>query len=305
MFAVSALAVVTLTVAFVSSSSNSCYWYVDGLREDWFSQDDVFAFKTNDQQEFRGYIDNGVVAKMDVRKDHGNLHLVYFKTKATDWERQTQIREIVRDDQFDKSYPVITKFSSAPNTENLWYVADDQVLITFRAAQPDREMLEHFQMKYGLTPINDPSKLPAGGTYSYVFQWDAKTTGSSSTVDLACKMWLQDSLTILNAEPGLLKIYDGYTSTDEPELNTGGADKFYVVNFRETQLQAFFNINSTAGKLHFRVFDLFGRDFIDEPIESEDTQVMVDISNLPAGIYFSCIARPDGSVVVSQRFRKL
>lgn len=302
-------AVVVSTLAFVSSSTNSTYWYVDAVKEVWFVQEDVYAFRTNDNKAFEGFLDNSVVEKVMFRENYPDkLHFVYFKETASEWDIQGVIRGIERDVQFSRSFPTITRFNSASYKDGLWYAADDQLLVTFKGGTPDKQTLDRFMDRYDLVAMNDPSSLPAGGNYSYIFKWDATDMTIENGILLARAIYLADSNLVMNVEPNLLRAYDqgdGTFLSNENGANVEESveDKYYVVNDADQKLKAFFNINSTNKQMYFRVLDLYGREFYLSEVNAMDTQHQVDISVLPTGMYFSCISDKNGKVLVSQRFR--
>lgn len=299
-------AVVVSTLAFVSSSTSSTYWFVDGVKEVWFVQDDVYAFRTTDNKAYEGAIDNSIVEKVVYREHYPDkLHFVYFKPSASEWDRQSIIRNIEHNVQFMRSFPTITRFNTASYKDGLWYAADDQLLVTFRGGTPSKQALDRFMDKYDLVAMNDPSSLPEGGNYSYIFKWDASDLSIENSILSARAMYLADSSIVLNVEPNLLRAFD---QGDGTFLSNGSniesaEDKFYVVNDADQQLKAFFNINSTSKQMFFRVLDLYGREFYLSEVDAQDTQHQVDISILPTGMYFSCITDKNGKVMVSQRFR--
>lgn len=299
-------AFVVSTLAFVSSTANSTYWYVDGMKDVWFVQDDVYAFRTVDNNTFSGSIDYSVVDKMVFRENYPDkLHLVYFKSTASDWDKQNVIRDIEHSTQFSRTFPTITRFNTASYEDGLWYVADDQLLVTFKGGNPSEQTLDRFMNKYDLVAMNDPSNLPDGGNYSYIFKWDASDLTIENSILTAREMYIEDSSILSNVEPNLLRAFD---QGDGTFLSTGAteeieADKFYVVNDDNSELKAFFNVSSSTSKMQFRVLDLQGREFYVSNIDAQDTQHRVNISMLTTGMYFSCITNENGKVIVSQRFR--
>lgn len=302
-------------VGFVAQSSSSTYWYVDGVKDTWFMQEDVYAFRTNDLAEFRGGFSDAIVEQVVFRKNYPDkLHLVYFKSGTSDWDRQNTINQIKDDAQFSRDFPVITRFNTATYQDGLWYVSDDQLLVTFRGGAPGESALKTWTGKHGLVTMHNPSNLPEGGNYSYIFKWDAQDADIQNGILLARQIYLQDSSVLLNVEPNLIKAYDEYAEPVTPApISTSVAsidgesttDKFYVVNEHNTELQVFFNINSTKNNLQFSIFDLQGRQHHFRPIDWQETQLRADIANLPAGVYFSCILNEGGQIMVSQRFRKI
>lgn len=294
------------TVAFVSHSASTTYWYVDGIRDNWFIQEDVYAFTTPDGSRYIGYVDNGVVANHDFQN---GVNLIYFKSQATEWERDRQIRDIKGDSDFAHENPVVTRFTMAPYKEGLWYVAGDKVLVTFQQGKVDNSVIEHISQKYDLNLMNDPSGMPDGGIYSYIFSRNESAFQQENIIELARNMYLQDSLLIRNAEPDLMRIYEINTTVEESEpgehLNSG--DEFYMVNEHNTRLEAYFTVTSTQQSLQFIVTDLFGRNmYVGELGRGgmADSHI-VDIAHLSQGTYFGTIIASDGQVIASRKFQKL
>ena len=301
------IAIVLSTLAFVSSTTSSTYWYVDGVKDVWFVQEDVYAFRTTDSEVYKGNIDYSIVDKVIFRDNYPDkLHFVYFKESASSWDRQGIIRNIEHHAQFSRAFPTITRFNTASYKDGLWYAADDQLLVTFKGGTPDKQTLSRFMNKYGLVAMNDPSNLPEGGNYSYILKWDASDMSIENSILSARAMYLADSNMVLNVEPNLLRAYD---QGDGTFLSTGSndklveEDKFYVMNEGNNELQVFFNIHSSDQQMFLRVLDLYGREFYVSEVDVQDNQHRVDISVLPSGMYFSCITDESGKVLVSQRFQ--
>lgn len=304
-----AFAMVASIVGFVAQSASSTYWFVDGIKDTWFIQEDVYAFRTNDLEKFEGEIDDAIVEQIVFRSNYPDkLHLVYFKEDVYAWDKQSFREKIQSHPQFLRDFPVVTRFNSASYKDGLWYVSDDQLLVTFRGGAPKESTLKQWKNKHELVAMNNPENMPEGGNYSYIFKWDAQDTYIQNGVLLARDIYLEDSSIIINVEPNLIKAYDEYADpimSVRENVQEGAADKYYVVNEGNSQLQAFFNINTTREQLEFRILDLQGRQFFNKILNWQDTQVRADIATLPSGVYFSCIANARGEILVSQRFRKL
>lgn len=294
------------TVAFVSHSASTTYWYVDGVRDNWFIQEDVYAFTTPDNSKYIGYIDNAVVANHDFQN---GVNLVYFKSTASEWERDRQIRDIKHDSDFAHENPAVTRFTMAPYKEGLWYVAGEKVLVTFQQGKVDHATVDYINDKYNLNLINDPWEMPDGGIYSYIFQRNDAIYQTENIIELARNMYLQDSTLIANAEPDLMRIYDVNTSVETSETleEVSGSDQFYMVNEHDTRLEAYYTVTSTSQSLQFIITDLFGRNMYVAELGQggmADSHI-VDIAHLSQGTYFGTIIAADGKVIASRKFQKL
>lgn len=300
------------SVGFISSSQQTYFWYKNGEKDVWQVQGDVFAFTTNDGHAYAGYVDHSLVDSIYFRAQYPDkLQLVYFKGGTSFADRNSYINGIRQSSHYQRSYPVVTRFNTAPYTEGLWYVADNQILVTFRNGNPSAVDLSKFKNQYALTQLNDPSNLPAGGVYSYIFSWDVNNHAITNSLDYCQLIYEHDSTLVANAEPNLIKAYrelykpDDYLSAQTIETSGEEELNYYIYLENNSNLSAYFDFKNQRSSYHFVVVDLFGREYTNQALENGHSFIQVDVSELAAGVYVSCLVDDNGAVQATQKFRKI
>lgn len=287
------------------------YYYAQGEKLYWQSQYDVYAFRTVDNDTFKGIIDSAVVDQIHFRANYPDkLHLVYFSANSSNWQRLQVIDDIEHDIAFACSFPVVTMFENTPASAGMWYVADDQIMVMFKNDSLRTAHLERIKNEYGLTQINDPSNLPAGGTYAYVLQWDINDNVIENSVELSRMMYEHDSSIFLSVEPNLIRGYEPVWVEDSSEVSTNvnnidsesTAATLYVVNIASGILGVHFSTNEP--QYVFRMYDFFGRLLTERHLTAADKRVDINASHLSSGIYFGTLETLNGQPLATVKFLK-
>lgn len=306
------LGAVIITAAFAfKSSSTDPYYYANGQKVYWQTQYDMYAFRTVGEVEFTGVLDSMVVDRVEFRGNYPDkLHLVYFSRNSSNWQRLQVIDDIQHHIAYSHDFPVVTMFDNTPSDAGLWYVADDLIMVMFKNDSLRNVHLPRIISEYNLTQINDPSQLPAGGNYAYIFKWDVLDETVVNSIELCREMFERDSTVLWSVEPNLIRGYElgtiedtdtAETATDVYDLNSeSSAPTFYVFNQGGQTLQAHFKVKES--RYYFRVYDLFGRLLIERHLSSDSERVDVNINHLTRGIYFSTLETLEGKPFATVKF---
>jgi hypothetical protein len=302
--------IITAALAFKAESTDPFY-YANGQKIYWQTQYDMYAFRTADDDTFKGVLDSTVVDRVEFRGNYPDkLHLVYFSRNSSNWQRLQIVDDIEHDAAFIRSFPVVTMFDNTPSEAGLWYVADDMLMVMFKNDSIRQANLPRILDEYHLTQINDPSQLPSGGIYAYIFKWDVSDTAIVNSIELSREMFERDSTVLWSVEPNLIRGYEPVwledndttdTTTDVYDLDSESATPtFYVFNQGGQTLQAHFQVKES--RYYFRVYDLFGRLLVERHLSSETTSANININHLTRGIYFSTLETLDGKPFATVKF---
>lgn len=302
--------IVTAAFAFRTEITDPFY-YANGQKVYWQTQYDMYAFRTVGEVPFTGDLDTTVVDRMEFRDNYPDkLHLVFFKPNSSNWQRLQVMDDIEHHVAFSHAFPVITMFDNTPSEAGLWYVADDLLMVMFKNDSIRNIHLPRIIAEYNLTQINDPSQLPAGGNYAYIFKWDIWDDAIVNSVELSREMYERDSAVLWSVEPNLIRGYEPVWVEDSDTTETAtnvysmdseaSAPTFYVFNQGGQTLQAHFKVKES--KYYFRVYDLFGRLLIERHLSSDSKRVDVNIGHLSRGIYFSTLETLDGKPFATVKF---
>ncbi len=306
------LGAVIITAAFAFKSANpDPFYYANGSKVYWQTQYDMYAFRTVGEIGFDGLLDSTVVDRVEYRGSYPDkLNLVFFSRNSSNWQRLQIIDDIQRHISFSHDFPVVTMFDNTPSEAGLWYVADDMIMVMFKNDSIRNVHLPRITDEYNLTQINDPSQLPAGGNYAYIFKWDIYDETVENSIELSRSMFERDSAVLWSVEPNLIRGYepvwleDSDTAeavTDVYDLDSeASAPTFYVFNQSGQTLQAHFKVKES--RYYFRVYDLFGRLLIERHLSSETEHVDVNINHLSRGIYFSTLETLEGKPFATVKF---
>jgi uncharacterized protein YneR len=284
---------------------SSLYWYYNGQELRWSAQPDVFVFRMKDHKAFIGPVDEAIVEATEFRNDDPDkLNIFFFRNGTSQSEINGIIAQVKETAGFEAEFPAITMLPAAAYTENMWYFANDRLIVQFRSDSLARAHVTAFKQRYSLVQTNDVSNLPAGGIYAYIFQF-TPGTGYQNVLELTQTIYQQDSSFVLSAEPNLVKIYrqpvSGVTSTAD-EQNATFEEEFYVVNDREQTLQAYFKLKPQ--QLNFSAYDIFGRQVYIQKVPAGEKHIDLDISTFSPGIYFACMEDANGQPLYVRKFRK-
>lgn len=310
--AVFSFGAVIITAAFAFKQANpDPFYYANGDKVYWQTQYDMYAFRTVGEQEFDVKLDSTVVDRVEFRSGYPDkLNLVFFSDNSSNWQRLQVIDDIQRHIAYSRDFPVVTMFDNTPSEAGLWYVADDLIMVMFKNDSLRDIHLPRIKEDYSLTQINDPSQMPAGGNYAYIFKWDIWDEAVINSIELSREMFERDSAVLWSVEPNLIRGYEPAwvedsdtteTLTDVYDLDSeSSAPTFYVFNQSGQTLQAHFKVKES--RYYFRVYDLFGRLLIERHLSSENERVDVNINHLTRGIYFSTLETLNGKPFATVKF---
>lgn len=300
-----------VTMAFAFRWAEDPFYYANGEKLYWFPQYDVYAFRTVGDLSYKKALDHEVVERLDFRNNYPDkLHLVYFNQNSSNWQRLQVIDDIEQDIAFARSFPVITMFENTPSGEGMWYVADDMVMVMYKNDSVRQANESRIVSKYSLEQINDPSNLPAGGNYAYVYRWDVRDLTVENSVELSRIMYEQDSAVLWSVEPNLIRGFEPVWEEEEEEL-TGLAPSMHS----EATAATLYVSQPGGGMLNvhvicreprykFRMYDLLGRLLTERNLTADDTQIPINVSHLSGGVYFGTLETLSGQPFATVKFMK-
>lgn len=299
---------VTMAIAF--RHAEDPFYYANGEKLYWQTQYDMYAFRTVGDLRFNAGYDSSVVDRIEFRGNYPDkLNLLFFSPNSSNWQRLQVIDDIQNHITFNREFPVVTMFDNTPSEEGLWYVADDLIMVMFKNDSIAQAHLPRILDEYGLNQINDPSNLPAGGTYAYILKWDTRDLNIINSVELSRQMYERDSAVLWSVEPNLIRGYEPVwvedtdtMSTSSPSLHSeSSAATLYVVSQGDV-LNVYFKTREPQYLV--RVYDLFGRMLIQRHQTANDTQADINTSHLSGGIYFATLETNNGEPFATVKFLK-
>ena len=193
---------------------------------------------------------------------------------------------------------------SAAYSENLWYFANDLVMVTFISDSLASANAGRIATKYGLTQFSVPAGI-AGGNYTYIYSFTPNSTHPTG-LELSRTIYINENTVVSDVEPNLVKIYSQPQTTTTTGITApvNEREQFYVVNDGENTLRVYFQLHSVNENLSVRVYDMFGRRLANQRVSSAGNQVQIDISILSSGIYFASLEDSNGKPLFTRKFKK-
>lgn len=313
-----AAALLLLGISLISfrSDSDDLFWYVDGQPYYWETQQDVYAFRLKNDETAKFEISNPTVDRVQFRSDKKDkIQLVYFKENSSEFERQEVIGNIETSYNFDVSFPVITLFPNLTYKRAMWFVADDQLMVTFKENAIDSNGLQQFEIKHNLLCINKPYAMDqAHDFYTYIFKIDPQELVFTNAIQLARSIYIEESALIENIQPNLINAYeeDNQSSVDstvatsvETSITEKKENKFYLVKQSRNQIQVSINWEEDMPfQYSMNIYDLTGKKLFTKRINQQQIQFNLDLSAYPNGLYIANLEAENGLTVKQQKFRK-
>lgn len=298
--------VVMSLFSFMSVAEQEDYWYFySGQEIHWKAQPDVFVFRTKQHDQYTGVIASNAVEATTFRNDNPDrLNILFFKWASSQADRDAAIQAVKNDTSFEAEFPAMTMVPTVPYTENLWYFANDLVMVTFKSDSLANANVARMEQQYNLQTYSSPVGL-AGGNYSYIFRF-SPTTNNNGLV-LARALYANEHDILESAEPNLVKIYRDPVDTTVTGVPAQAQEKeqFYVVNEEDNNLRVYFKLHPRTEALTLKIYDLFGRQLYAQTTSTSDNRIKVGISSLSPGLYFASLESSNGKSLFVTKFRKL
>lgn len=196
-------------------TSNSCF-APDGREVTWYYQPDVYAFRLADSVEVPETFPRSIVRSAYTRSDMPDrLTILEFAEGVSDSVVQV-VKDAVRAwPGFECDFEVVRHVPGLPNSRRGWSAVDDQVLVTFRDPYIDETQIADFAARHHLALVRTPAPgLVPGYCHAYTFVVEAPfhcETGGRA-IDACRNIWLQDSASVMIAEPNLVMAYEPFTN---------------------------------------------------------------------------------------------
>ena len=292
--------------SFMSMEEQNGLWYFTGGQEiTWSPQPDVYVFRTLAHGQYAGTIDTTVVANTLFRSDNPDkINIFFFRSGASAAAIAAVEQSVKNDPSFETDFPAITMVPNADYSQNLWYFADDLVLITFKTDSIALANADRIAQKYNMQQFDSPAGI-AGGSYTYIFRFQPNNTYPDGLV-LSRTIYINEGPLLSGSEPNLVKVYSQpSTTTTGIQATADEKEQFYVVNDGENTLRVYYRLYSANNNNTLRVYDMFGRQLYAKSTQSTANQVLVDISSFSAGLYFASMEDATGKPLYTRKFRKL
>jgi subtilisin family serine protease len=196
-------------------SSNFCF-APDGREMVWYHQPDVFAFRLLGGGELPSGFPRSIVRAAYTRTDMPDrLSILEFAEGVGDSTVQAVKDAVQMWPDFECAFEVVRHVPGLPNTRRGWSPVDDQVLVTFRDPYIAPTQLADFAARHHLALARPPAPgLVPGYCHAYTFVVEAPyhcETGGRA-IDVCRNIWLQDSASVMIAEPNLVMAFEPYTN---------------------------------------------------------------------------------------------
>lgn len=196
-------------------SSNFCF-APDGREMVWYHQPDVFAFRLLGGGELPSGFPRSIVRAAYTRTDMPDrLSILEFADGVSDSIMQAVKDAVHMWPDFECAFEVVRHVPGLPNTRRGWSPVDDQVLVTFRDPFIDATQIADFAARHHLALARTPAPgLVPGYCHAYTFVVEAPfhcETGGRA-IDACRNIWLQDSASVMIAEPNLVMAFEPLTN---------------------------------------------------------------------------------------------
>jgi subtilisin family serine protease len=196
-------------------SSNHCF-APDGRQITWYHQPDVFAFRLLGSTELPVTFPRSIVRAAYTRTDMPDrLSILEFAEGIPDSTVQAVQAAVRMWPDFECAFEVVRHVPGLPNTRRGWSAVDDQVLVTFRDPYIAPAQIADFAARHHLALTRPPAPgLVPGHCHAYTFVVEAPyhcETGGRA-IDVCRRIWLQDSASVMIAEPNLVMAFEPFTN---------------------------------------------------------------------------------------------
>ncbi|MCH7535191.1 MAG: S8 family serine peptidase, partial [Bacteroidetes bacterium] len=240
-------------------------WYRYGEEIFWERQQDVFAFRLTDGQEFIKPTD---MVNVDSTTFHSSfsrqLNEVRFPQSSIEAEREAVRNSIRNLPNFDREVQSITQNPGLDNSAEKFYNLTDLVGVFFDDPFISLAEVQTFASDHNVTIHREPSANLAPGTHRY---YEFKVDEFEFSSDIARSMWLEDSSMIIAVEPDILLRWEVFTHLTCPledlMFNTNATQDYMWYIHGNTNLQG----NVVNGSpirsedAHARICDCWAQDF--------------------------------------------
>ena len=174
---------------------DSVFWYVNGHKDYWYIQQDVWVFRLINGQQYTSNCDPNVVEKVVYRDGaKQKYNEIHFKDNSIPNQREIEKQKIRADHLFRCELPVINKDRYEINNriKKNWMVVDQQILVTFIDDNPTNSIINNFKAKWGLILVHTPKRglIPRG---AYVFELiNNQCNLNKTSISLSADIYAQD-----------------------------------------------------------------------------------------------------------------
>ena len=186
------------------------YWYYQDEKYFHCDQDDVFAFRTINKDEFTGELDKEVVESTYFRIGvDSRYNVILFKQTASQVQIETVIDKIKSHPSFHVELPAITEYPQRISWCGSWGIVLDQIMVIFNVDSiVDYSLADSLSEKYHLLEWHYPT-VPSGYNPWFGFRMDPEGPDylTSNSMELSAKIYENESDLIESVEPNMSEIF--------------------------------------------------------------------------------------------------
>lgn len=189
------------------------WWDSHGVKAQWYSQDDVFAFKTfNDVRIV--YPNLPGVISVAQEKNWDGLHICRFHPGLPQSIRDAAINTLKNNPDFECVYDAVTPFPNREQVDDKWRVINQHLLVTFYDPGLSQAAVDSFMTRWSLALVSGPpSILPAEARWPYIFEnKHIDRCDDRKTIDIVRDIMIEDSALVEFAEPNIMNLMVPYSN---------------------------------------------------------------------------------------------
>lgn len=193
-----------------TQATDRFWWHQDGVKAQWYEQQDVIAFKTKDNEGFLQPNLIGIQSVSQERNWHG-IHIVKLLPGVGGTPSVPQLKIMIEGRQdFDSYLQPITKDPSSLYGEDKWRLVDDIIQVVFKDPAISFLEVRNFMSRWELTPhVLPDTTLPNSISWPYQFKNIHPLRYSSRwTIDIARDIMEQDNALVQFAEPNIINLFE-------------------------------------------------------------------------------------------------
>lgn len=192
----------------IAQSVDRYWWNFDGVKAQWYSQDDVYAFQTVNDVGISVPANMPGVQSYGQEKEWHGLHIVRFLPGIPQSWKEGQINDFRNNPDFECEFDVVTPYPNLDHTQDKWRIVDHLMLVTFQNPALSTAEIDSFMSRWELVKYSGPpSNLPAQARWPYSFKnIHTERCGSRKTIDIVREIMIEDSAMVEFAEPNILNL---------------------------------------------------------------------------------------------------
>lgn len=296
----------------LAQNSETLYWYQDGRKEVWHIQDDVMAYRSQQGKAIVPQLNSNALLYYFFRDSFSDkMNIIYFQALADKIDKENVIANIINHSDFQIDFPIITLSPDSSAEAGKWLLTDDMIMVRFRNENISQQVLNDFRTKYALQLKNPEIAAISSSRPTYIFAFSIPFSNVKNSIELAKKIYENDSLLVENVLPNRIVAYRPIEEKDDIITFTRNYfnpnnQQFYIHLSNQNILKVYFaNEENTQQKKWFKIYDTTGQLVLNRLIDNYAQQeIYLKIENMAAGTYYTFIESNGGKIWHHQKFMK-